>query len=70
MGDVFRAGTRRQNVALLLARQGRFSDALLYARAALTNFESFGDHAADRITQAQELIAQIKGLQAKHRDNA
>jgi tetratricopeptide (TPR) repeat protein len=53
------AGTR-YNVALSLAQAGRFQDALLYAQAALRNFETYGEGAAGDIQDAQQLIAQIE----------
>jgi hypothetical protein len=43
-----------------LAQHGRLAEALLYARAALSNYESFGDRAADKISRAQGLIAMIE----------
>jgi hypothetical protein len=40
---------------------GHHSDALLYARAALRNFESYGGRAKDREDQTKGLIAEIEG---------
>ena len=59
-GNIVGAGETRYNAAGLLAQHGRFSDALLYARAALTDYERFGPRAANRIVQVHELIAAIK----------
>ncbi len=57
--NVHSASETRFNVALMLARAGRFEDALDYAHAVLRGFESYGDRAAENIQQAQKLIAQI-----------
>ena len=45
-GDTYGAGQTRYNIALLLAGDGRRADALLYARAALSDFEKVGPGAA------------------------
>ena len=47
-GDIFGAGQTRFNVAFALLQAERFDDARAYAEAALANFQSFGDRAADR----------------------
>ncbi|MFN8484637.1 MAG: CHAT domain-containing protein [Anaerolineae bacterium] len=60
MGDLYLAGTTRYNVALALAQDGRLGDALLYAQAALRNFEPYGAGAADMAQKTQELIALIE----------
>ena len=60
-GNVYLAGTTRFNVAVALARSGRLVDALEYARAALRNFEPYGQGAAADIQRARGLIAQIEG---------
>jgi tetratricopeptide (TPR) repeat protein len=57
--DVYGAGQTRYNIALLLADDGRISDALLYARAALDNFQQAGPAAADRADLAQRLISHL-----------
>ncbi|MFP3940767.1 MAG: tetratricopeptide repeat protein [Thermoanaerobaculia bacterium] len=59
-GNRFGAGQTRFNVALLLARAGRFPDAREYARAALRDFESYGDRAATMIETTRRLLAQIE----------
>jgi tetratricopeptide (TPR) repeat protein len=59
-GNIYGAGQTRENVAIIYAEAGRFEDALLFARAALRNFEQFGPAAADRVARAQELIGQIE----------
>ena len=46
-GNLYDAATIRRNVAIALAHNGRLSDALLYARAALRNFESYGGRAGE-----------------------
>jgi hypothetical protein len=58
-GNIFGAGETRRNVALALYRAGRLSDARAYAEAALANFRTFGDRAAQRSQAIQRLIAQI-----------
>ncbi|MFH1372836.1 MAG: CHAT domain-containing protein [bacterium] len=59
-GNVFGAGQTRYNVALLLANANRLPDALAYAKAALRDFDPYGDRAKDMIEKTQRLIAQIK----------
>ena len=59
-GDPYHAGVTRYNVALLLADDGRISDALHYARAALHNFEQAGPGAASDATDAERLIADLE----------
>ena len=58
-GNQYGAGITRRNIAIALAQNGRLSDALLYARAALRNFEPYGQGAAQNIQDAQGLIAEI-----------
>jgi hypothetical protein len=58
-GDIFGAGQTRKNVALTLLNAGRLSDARAYAEAALANFRTFGDRAADRTQKTERLIADI-----------
>ena len=47
-------------MALALQAAGRREDALLYAQAALRNFETFGDRAAEEIQKTQRLIDEIE----------
>jgi tetratricopeptide (TPR) repeat protein len=58
--DIFGAGVTRYNIALLLADDGRISDALHYARAALDNFRQAGPGAASEAAQAERLIAALE----------
>jgi tetratricopeptide (TPR) repeat protein len=58
-GQRYGAGQTRHNVAVLLARAGRTGDALLYTRAALADYATYGDGAADAIEQVQQLIARL-----------
>jgi len=44
---------------------GRHSDALLYARAALRNFESYGGRAKDMEDKTKGLIGEIEKLMTK-----
>jgi tetratricopeptide (TPR) repeat protein len=59
-GDIYGAGGIRWNIALLLARGGRISDALQYARAALTNFEQAGPGAATAAGRVRQLIVELE----------
>lgn len=59
----YNAATTRYNIALNLAKVGRFTDALLYADAARRNYEKYGDRAAAEIQGTEALIAQIKQAQ-------
>ena len=58
--NFYGAGETRFNVAFTLVISGRFEDALLYAQAALRNFETYGTGAAEIIQKTQRLIAIIK----------
>ncbi len=59
-GDVYGAAQTRSNVALALARRGRFGDAKEYAVAALRGYQTFGDRAKEEVMKTLELIAQIE----------
>jgi tetratricopeptide (TPR) repeat protein len=59
-GNIFRAGQTRLNVALALNAAGRLSEARAYAEAALANFRTFGDRAADMIQETERTIADIE----------
>jgi tetratricopeptide (TPR) repeat protein len=59
-GDRHGAGVSRQHVADALLQLGRFGDALLWAQAALRDFQAYGDRAAGQIAQVQQLIAEIE----------
>jgi len=58
--NLYEAARCRFNAAVLLARAGRRPDALDYARAALRNYQTYGDRAAADIQKTQELIAAIE----------
>ncbi len=58
-GDIFGAGETRGNVATALLAVGRLSDARAYAEAALANFGTFGDRAADMIQKTEGIIAAV-----------
>ena len=64
-GDIFSAGQMRFNVAATLFDAGRLTDARAYAEAALANFRTFGDRAADDIQKSERLIAEIDQAVAK-----
>jgi tetratricopeptide (TPR) repeat protein len=59
-GDIYAAGQARYNIALLLAGDGRVSDALLYARAALDNFQQAGPGAAANAAEAERVIGVLQ----------
>jgi tetratricopeptide (TPR) repeat protein len=59
-GELYGAAKTRFNVAITLAQSGRFADALEYARAALRNFETYGDGATQDLEETQQLITQIE----------
>jgi tetratricopeptide (TPR) repeat protein len=58
-GNLYGAAQTRFNVALALANAGRLADARAYALAALRNYETYGDRAADEIQNTHELLAEI-----------
>ncbi len=58
--NLYAAGQTRRNVAIALADNERLSDALLYARAAIRNFEPYGQRAADQVKRTQEVIGWIE----------
>ena len=63
--NLYGAAKTRFNVAVaLIAVAGHFADALEYAYAALRNFETYGEGAAEWIQRTQRLIARIE--QASH----
>ena len=64
-GDIYAAGTTRFNIAIDLTNNGRLSNALLYARAALRNFESYGGRTKDMEDRAKGLIGEIEAAMKK-----
>ncbi len=61
-GDLHGAAQARMSVAIDLAGANRLADARAYALAALRNFETYGDRAADKIQQIYNFVAQIDHL--------
>jgi hypothetical protein len=59
-GDLYRAAASRFNVALALRDADRLPDARAYAEAALRNYQTYGDRAAEDIQDTQRLIAAIE----------
>ena len=59
-GNTYGAGQARFNIALLLAADGRRADALLYAHAALSDFENVGPGAAQMAAQTRDLITRLE----------
>jgi len=60
-GNLYNAAAVRWNVALALLQAGCLADAREYAYAALRNYQTYGDRAADKIEKTQGLIAEIEG---------
>ncbi|HEY0605574.1 MAG TPA: tetratricopeptide repeat protein, partial [Herpetosiphonaceae bacterium] len=58
--NFYNAGITRFNIALALYNAGRLEDALLYAQAALRNFERYSQGAAEMVQETQRLILRIK----------
>jgi tetratricopeptide (TPR) repeat protein len=58
--NTYRAGQSRFNAALALAQAGRRHDALLYARAALRDFQTVGLGAATDAEQTRQLITELE----------
>jgi tetratricopeptide (TPR) repeat protein len=61
-GHLYGAAQTQGNVAQALAKAGRLADAKDYALAALRNFETYGDRAAQEIQKTLQLIAWIEQL--------
>jgi hypothetical protein len=59
-GNIYGAGQTRYNIALLLDDAGRTGDAVLYARAALDNFQRTGPGGASDAADAEQLIANLE----------
>ncbi|MEQ9356376.1 CHAT domain-containing protein [Coleofasciculus chthonoplastes] len=59
-GNLYGAANSRFNIALVLTQDSRFDEALLYAQAALCNFQIFGDRAAADIQDTKQLITLIE----------
>jgi tetratricopeptide (TPR) repeat protein len=59
-GDRYSAAQTRYNVAGALARRGRLPEGLLWAQAALRDYQTYEDHAPAEIAQTQQLIADIE----------
>ncbi len=58
-GNRYGAGQTRHTVAILFARAGRTSDALLYAQAALADYAPYGAGAAAAVEEVHQLIARL-----------
>lgn len=64
-GDFYHAGFVQNNLAIMLSQNGRLPDALLYACAALRNFEPYGQGAAEDVAKTQRVIAAIEQAMEK-----
>jgi tetratricopeptide (TPR) repeat protein len=69
-GDLFGAGQTRYNVTLALHGAGRPDDARAYAKAALANFQTFGERATTEIQATKSLITKIDKAAAEKGVNA
>jgi tetratricopeptide (TPR) repeat protein len=58
-GDLYGAAQTQRNAAVALALRGRFLDAKEYAKAALRNYQTYGEGAKDEVLETLELIARI-----------
>jgi len=59
-GNLYKAAGARFNVAFALRDRGRLADAREYAYAALRNFETYGERAAEEIQKTRGLIEEIE----------
>ena len=59
-GDIYGAGTTRFNIAKLLRGDGRPGDALLYARAALHDYERTGPGATRDAAEVRDFITHLE----------
>jgi tetratricopeptide (TPR) repeat protein len=59
-GDVYSAAHTRFNVAIALTAAEQFGDARHYAEAALRDYQSYGEWAAQDILRTQELLSRIE----------
>jgi tetratricopeptide (TPR) repeat protein len=64
-GNLYGAALTRSNVAIAFATAGRLADAREYAYAALRNYQTYGDRAAEEIQKTQKLIAKIEQAMSK-----
>ena len=58
----YEAARTRRNIAIALVQAGRLDEALLYAQAALRNYATYGEGAAEEMQETRELIETIEGL--------
>ena len=61
-GNLYTAAQARFNVALALRDANRLADAREYARAALRNYETYGERAADKIQKTRGVIEGIEKM--------
>ena len=60
LGNIYGAGQSRYNIGILLADDGRISDALQYLRAALDNYRQAGPGAADEAARVEQFITDLE----------
>ncbi len=58
--DIHGAAVTRLFIAGILTKHGRLADAQAYASAGLSNFETFGDRAAEEIQKSREMLGEIE----------
>ncbi|MEK7326089.1 MAG: hypothetical protein AAB217_12610, partial [Chloroflexota bacterium] len=61
-GNLYPAAQTRTNVAIALSQAGRLADAREYAYAALRNFETYDERAAEEIQKTRGLIEGIEKM--------
>ncbi|MGP4050251.1 CHAT domain-containing protein [Streptomyces sp. 2A115] len=61
-GDRYQAGHIKQEISTLFGVGGHYEEALLYARAALADFETYGAHARDSVESVMRMISGIERL--------
>ena len=62
IGDVLAVAKARHNMALAIGNSRRFSDALLWAKHALSDYQQLGERASKDAAEVSRLIAEIEEL--------
>ena len=60
LGHLYEAASTRMNIATALSGKGDYAKALLYAREALKNFDSYGERAAEETDWVRQRIEKIE----------
>jgi tetratricopeptide (TPR) repeat protein len=61
-GSVFNAANARHQISNVLAMQGRFGQALEYARAALRNYQHCGEGESKEVKELEAMIHKLEGI--------